>query len=89
MILHGGVCSLVPMWPGNRNEANTISDARALAYKYSDHRCSSKLDDTMAEAVAAKVLGPRPGKAIVSFWQGRVEIFLRFLAGDVSMRLAN
>jgi len=48
---------------------------------------SSVLSTIMADAVAAKVLGPRPGKAIVSFWQGRVEILLRFLAADVSMHL--
>lgn len=31
----------------------------------------------IARAVGGKVLGPRPGKAIVTFWQGRVEILLR------------
>lgn len=31
----------------------------------------------IARAVGGKVLGPRPGKAIVSFWQGIVEIILR------------
>lgn len=39
----------------------------------------------MAEAVAGKVLGPRPGKAIVSFWQGDVEILLRCLSAGVSV----
>ena len=39
----------------------------------------------MAEAVAGKVLGPRPGKAIVSFWQGDVEILLRCLSTGVSV----
>lgn len=32
------------------------------------------------QAVAGEVLGPRPGIAICSFWQGRVEIFLRIVA---------
>lgn len=31
----------------------------------------------IARAVGGKVLGPRPGRAIVSFWQGIVEIILR------------
>ena len=31
----------------------------------------------MADAVASEALGPRPGIAIVSFWQGIVEIVLR------------
>ena len=30
----------------------------------------------MAAAVAGEVLGPRPGKAICSFWQGTLEIVL-------------
>ena len=34
----------------------------------------------MAKAVGGKVLGPRPGLAIVSFWQGILEIVLRALA---------
>ena len=34
----------------------------------------------MAAAVAGEVLGPRPGMAIVSFWQGRVEIVARTVA---------
>ncbi len=38
----------------------------------------------MAEAVAGEVLGPRPGLAIVSFWQGIVEIGLRAAAAVVS-----
>lgn len=31
----------------------------------------------IARAVGGKVLGPRPGRAIVTFWQGVVEIILR------------
>ena len=38
----------------------------------------------MAAAIAGEVLGPRPGKAIVSFWQGGVEIGLRAAAALVS-----
>ncbi len=38
----------------------------------------------MAQAVAGAVLGPRPGKAICSFCQGRVEILLRIIAVVVS-----
>ena len=34
----------------------------------------------LARAVGGKVLGPRPGLAIVSFWQGILEIILRALA---------
>ena len=34
----------------------------------------------LAKAVGGKVLGPRPGLAIVSFWQGILEIVLRALA---------
>ena len=34
----------------------------------------------LARAVGGRVLGPRPGKAIVSFWQGIVEIVLRSVA---------
>ena len=34
----------------------------------------------LARAVGGKVLGPRPGLAIVSFWQGILEIVLRTLA---------
>ena len=34
----------------------------------------------LAKAVGGKVLGPRPGLAIVSFWQGILEIVLRTLA---------
>jgi len=33
----------------------------------------------MAAAVAGEVLGPRPGKAICSFWQGTLEIVLWIL----------
>ena len=31
-------------------------------------------------------VGPRPGKAICSFWQGRVEIALRVMAVMVSSK---
>ena len=31
----------------------------------------------IGRAVGGRVLGPRPGKAIVTFWQGIVEIILR------------
>ena len=31
----------------------------------------------IARAIGGKVIGPRPGKAIISFWQGIVEIILR------------
>ena len=34
----------------------------------------------LARAVGGKVLGPRPGLAILSFWQGILEIVLRTLA---------
>ena len=34
----------------------------------------------LAKAVGGRVLGPRPGLAIVSFWQGILEIILRALA---------
>ena len=34
----------------------------------------------MCLKVAGKLLGPRPGLAIVSFWGGRIEIVLRILA---------
>ena len=36
------------------------------------------------EAAAGEVLGPRPGKAICSFWQGQVEIVLWIVAPLVS-----
>ena len=42
----------------------------------------------MAEAVAGAVLGPRPGWAICSFWQGKVEIVLRILAPLVRRYIA-
>ena len=38
----------------------------------------------MATAIAGQVLGPRPGRAICSFWQGVVEINLRIIAPTVS-----
>ena len=41
----------------------------------------------MAAAVAGEVLGPRPGKAICSFWQGNVEIDLRFAVIAVSVQV--
>ncbi len=34
----------------------------------------------LARIGGSRVLGPRPGKAIVSFWQGIVEIVLRAIA---------
>ena len=34
----------------------------------------------LARAVGGRVLGPRPGLAILSFWQGILEIVLRTLA---------
>ena len=34
----------------------------------------------IARAVGGRVLGPRPGLAIVSFWQGIVEVVLRSVA---------
>ena len=40
----------------------------------------------VARAVGGRVLGPRPGLAIVSFWQGIVEVVLRSVA-LVSLRL--
>lgn len=38
----------------------------------------------MATALAGEVLGPRPGKAIFSLWQGVVEIGLRIVVPIVS-----
>lgn len=38
----------------------------------------------MAAAVAGEILGPRPGKAICSFWQGGMEMALRVIAPVVS-----
>ena len=40
----------------------------------------------IARAVGGRVLGPRPGIAIVTFWQGIVEIILR---GIVLVRSSN
>ena len=37
--------------------------------------------------IAGEILGPRPGLAIVSFMQGRVEILLRILAPLVRRRV--
>ena len=34
----------------------------------------------MAAAVAGEILGPRPGRAICSFWQGGMEMALRIIA---------
>ena len=34
----------------------------------------------IARAVGGRILGPRPGKAIVTFWQGIVEIILRVIS---------
>ncbi len=31
----------------------------------------------IARAVGGKIVGPRPGRAIISFWQGVLEIILR------------
>lgn len=38
----------------------------------------------MATAIAGQVLGPQPGRAICSFWQGGVEMSLRLIAPTVS-----
>lgn len=43
----------------------------------------------LAGKVAGKVLGPRPGLAIVSFWGGRIEIILRILASLVTTHTQN
>ena len=37
----------------------------------------------MAMLLAGEVLGPRPGKAICSFWQGTMEVTLRIAASMV------
>ncbi|XP_064393595.1 uncharacterized protein LOC135341057 isoform X2 [Halichondria panicea] len=34
----------------------------------------------LARVAGSRVIGPRPGKAIVSFWQGIIEIILRAIA---------
>ncbi len=43
----------------------------------------------MTAVLAGQVLGPKPGRAICSFWQGGVEIALRVLAPVVSMCLSH
>lgn len=41
----------------------------------------------MAAAVAGEILGPRPGRAICSFWQGGMEMTLRIIAPVVRPKI--
>ena len=43
----------------------------------------------MAAAVAGEILGPRPGRAICSFWQGGVEMALRIIAPVVRAKICH
>ena len=55
-----------------------------IVYSYkqvsTDQEVMGERAPLLARAVGGKVLGPRPGLAIVSFWQGILEIILRALA---------